>query len=70
MSLYSKEYFTDLLEESLQGIREARNNMSKDEFLAAVIRFTGDTNVAIPLLEAASQVSIEQILERNPFETN
>lgn len=68
MSLYSKEYFTDLLEESLQGIRQARNNMSKDEFLAAVLRFTGDTNVAIPLLEAASQVSIEQILERNPFE--
>jgi hypothetical protein len=68
MSLYSKEYFTDLLEESLQGIRQARNNMSKDEFLAAVLRFTGDANVAIPLLEAASQVSIEQILERNPFE--
>jgi hypothetical protein len=53
-----------ILENALQDIRRARNNMSKDEFLKTVHDLTNDANVAVPLMEAASVCSIERLVRK------
>jgi len=46
---------------ALQHIRHCRNNMSKQDFLESVWEATNDSNVAIPLLEAASVCNMNRI---------
>jgi hypothetical protein len=53
-----------ILENALQDIRKARNNMSKDEFLKTVYDSTDDANVALPLMEAASVCSVERLVRK------
>lgn len=52
-----------MIEEALQLLRQARNNMTKADFLAEVRRVTEDANVALPVIEAASQVSLARLVE-------
>lgn len=49
------------LKKSLNLLRKARNNMSKQEFQEAVSKLTKDANIAEPLIIASSQVSYERM---------
>lgn len=59
--VHAEADFLTLIEEALQGLRRARNNLSRDAFLAEVRRVTEDANVAMPLMEASTQVSMERL---------
>lgn len=53
---------------SLQNIRHARNNMSKEDFLNIVNDILQDPNIAIPVLEVASHVSISNFYHNHDKE--
>lgn len=53
--------------EALQLLRLARNNMSEERFLNAVYDATNDNNVAVVLMLAATQISLQRIKENVDF---
>ena len=53
--------YNQMIIQALEMLRTARNNMSKEDYLFAVMKSTMDANIAMPLIEASSQVSIRRL---------
>jgi hypothetical protein len=53
------------IEEALELLRRAKNNMFREDFLAEVHRVTMDANLAEGLMLAATQVSYARLVEQS-----